>query len=279
MQNSSENTISDDDYVLSRTSEEYRRLRIQSLAWEKATEAIFNKIELSEGLSCLDIGCGPGEVMRLMGQHVGKTGSVVGVDTDGKIGREALSMLRSKGQSNFDFVEGDFQKMNEYFSGKQYDLVYSRFLLIHMNDHISSLKKMYQLVRPKGYLVIQDYDFRTLDEYPVNESMEEVKKVFFGVMEKSGRDIRIGSKLPYYFIKAGIGAPDGVQVDGHLSPRTENEMGRETYKSVFPLALKLGLTTEEKYKSYLKHSDNLKDKESHYILWPLCIGVYKKRQK
>jgi ubiquinone/menaquinone biosynthesis C-methylase UbiE len=40
--------------------------------------------------------------------NAGSSGSVIGVDIDGKIGREALGVLRSMGKSNFDFVEGDF---------------------------------------------------------------------------------------------------------------------------------------------------------------------------
>ena len=38
------------------------------------------------------------------------------------------------------------------------------------------------------------------------------------------------------------------------------------------MALKLGLTTEEKYEAYLKLSHSLKDEESHYVFWPLMAG-------
>ncbi len=214
--------------------------------------------------------------MRLMGERVGSSGKVTGVDTDGKIGREALQVLRSIGHSNFEFIEGDFQRL-EQFEDERYDIVYSRFLLIHLKDPVAILERMYRCTKPGGCLVIQDYDFRTLDEYPPTESMEEWKRVFFGVMESAHADIRIGQKLPYYFIKAGIGVPDGVRVDGRMTPSSENEMGRETYRSILPVAIKLGLTTEEKFKTYLEQSDRLEDRESHYVLWPLCIGVWKKK--
>ncbi len=236
--------------------------------------AILDEIKLMDGMSCLDVGCGPGEVMRLMAQRVGRTGSVTGVDTDGKVGREALGVLRSTGDANFEFVEGDFQKL-DYFSDKRYDLVYSRFLLIHLRDPISALKRMYECTKPGGCLVIQDYDFRTLDEYPPTDSMEELRRVFLGVMEGSGADTRIGYKLPNHFIRAGIGAPDGVRVDGGMTVHNESDMGRATYKSVLPAALKLGLTTEEKYKGYLERLDGLEDKASHFVFWPLCVGVWK----
>lgn len=174
--------------------------------------------------------------MRLMGQHVGKTGCVMGVDTEGKIGREALGILQSIDTSDFGF-EGNFQNMDDYYLGKQYDLVYSTFFLIHMDDPFTVLKKMYSCVKSGGHLVIQGCDFRALDEYPENKPMKEIKRIFFGVMESSGRDIRIGSKLPYYFIKSGIGSPDGILVDCRMTPRGESRMAQDTYESVLPAAL------------------------------------------
>ena len=68
---------------MSRTSEEYERLRRQSELLESITGSVLNRVGLSTGMSCLDLGCGPGEVMRLMAQRVGPTGRVVGIDVTG----------------------------------------------------------------------------------------------------------------------------------------------------------------------------------------------------
>jgi trans-aconitate methyltransferase len=51
---------------MSRTSEEYERLRRQSELLESITGSVLNRVGLSTGMSCLDLGCGPGEVMRLL---------------------------------------------------------------------------------------------------------------------------------------------------------------------------------------------------------------------
>ena len=53
-------------YVMGRTSEEYERLRRQSELLESITGSVLDRVGLSPGMSCLDVGCGPGEVMRLM---------------------------------------------------------------------------------------------------------------------------------------------------------------------------------------------------------------------
>ena len=66
-----------------------------------------------------------------------------------------------------------------------------------------------------------------------------------------GRDPRTGIRLPGYFIKAGIDAPDGTDVAGDLLPlRQSAAMGAAVYRSLLPLALKFGITTEERSRRF-----------------------------
>lgn len=69
-------------YVMGRTIEEYERLRRQSQVLEPITASVLERAGLSQGMSCLDVGCGPGDIMRLMAERVGPTGRIVGVDVD-----------------------------------------------------------------------------------------------------------------------------------------------------------------------------------------------------
>src|ERR1700736_5989356 len=82
---------SGDVYVLGHSAEEYERLRHQAQMLEPATKRIFQSIGLHAGSSCLDVGCGPGEVIRLMGEIVGPSGRVTGMDRDTRAGREAIN--------------------------------------------------------------------------------------------------------------------------------------------------------------------------------------------
>ena len=102
---------SSSNYVMGRTSEEYERLRRQSEAMEPITRSVLARVGLSAGMSCLDLGCGPGEVMRLMAEQVGQTGLVVGIDVDAKLGGEMLSVLKSKGYEQCSFIEGSVEAL------------------------------------------------------------------------------------------------------------------------------------------------------------------------
>src|SRR5206468_4897294 len=93
-----------DDYLMSRTSDEYQRLHIQALTWEKITNRVLMEAGLGEGMDFLDVGCGTGNVMRLAGNIVTNSGSVTGMDIDEKIGIESLPLLQQLNNSKYSFV-------------------------------------------------------------------------------------------------------------------------------------------------------------------------------
>ena len=266
-----------DSYVMGRTSQEYQRLRQQAKVWEASTMQILQRTGLREGMSCLDVGCGPGEAMRLMGEMVGASGHVTGLDVDGKLGREMLEVLRATAQSNFAFIEDDVEAIDEV-AGQPFDVTFARIVLLHVHDPISVLRKLYSWTKPGGYIVIQDYDFRTMDAYPKPEAYVEYEKVFFEVYHKSGRDTRIGHKLPAYFVDAGIGSPDGTDVAGHLmSLEQASGMVKAVYRSVLPRALQLGITTEARSQAFFEEMNEVPSKRYYFFLWPLLIGAWKRK--
>jgi ubiquinone/menaquinone biosynthesis C-methylase UbiE len=116
-------------------------------------------------MSCLDIGCGPGEAMRLMGEMVGDTGTVVGVDIDGTAGRSGIDRLRAEIECNFQFIEQDLSGSNPLPQGP-FDLVFGCLVLIHLPDPIAMLRKMYEVTKPGGVILVQDYNGTSFDIQP-----------------------------------------------------------------------------------------------------------------
>jgi ubiquinone/menaquinone biosynthesis C-methylase UbiE len=98
-----------DDYVMGRTTTEYERLRRQARLWEEATVAVLERASLGPGARCLDVGCGPGETMRLLAERVGPRGQVIGVDVDADLGRDALDRLHATGHRQCVFIRTDVE--------------------------------------------------------------------------------------------------------------------------------------------------------------------------
>jgi SAM-dependent methyltransferase len=212
-----------------------------------------------------------------MAEKVGKTGRVVGIDIDGNLGHEGLSALLAMGHTQCAFVEGDVWAL-ERIESSRFDLVFGRLVVEHMDDPISGLKQMYRWVKPGGSLVIQDHCHPVLDADPFSEVVTEINSTFAAVWKKVGREPRTGIKLPAYFIKSGIGAPDGTDVAGDLlSMRQSAAMGAAVYRSLLPLALKLGITTEERSRQIFELASQAQNDDDSYVLWPLIISVWKRK--
>jgi SAM-dependent methyltransferase len=110
-----------DDYVLGHSVDEYERLRRQAQALAPVTTRLFHAIGLRPGWRCLDLGCGPGETMRLMGEFVGPLGQLTGLDRDARAGREAIERLVATGTSRYRFIEADMESTSE-IGGELFDL-------------------------------------------------------------------------------------------------------------------------------------------------------------
>jgi ubiquinone/menaquinone biosynthesis C-methylase UbiE len=174
------------------------------------------------------------------------------------------------------FIEGTLESLEEIDS-EGFDIVFARLLLMHLDDPILALRKMYCQVRPGGRIVVQDYYFPTIDSYPTVEPLDEFKKVFLGVCRYAGRETRMGIKLPGFLIEAGIGAPDGTDVTGLLlSSRVAAGMLAAVYRSVLPLALKHGLTTEQRSLTFFEEIRKVEERQN-YLLWPLLISAWSRK--
>jgi hypothetical protein len=67
-------------------------------------------------------------------------------------------------------------------------------------------------------------------------------------------------KLPGFFIEAGIGPPDETDVTGFLHPaRVGAKMIAAVYRSVLPLALKHGITTEERSGCFFRRDPKIRE--------------------
>jgi SAM-dependent methyltransferase len=217
--------------------------------------------------------------MRLMAERVGPTGQVVGLDTDADLGRTAVDGLRAAGHRQCSFVQADAERTDAVQDGG-FDLVFGRLILLHLSDPVAVLRRMWRWTAPGGHLVIQDYDLRSVDVYPTLAVVEEWKRVFLGTFTAAGRDVRLGHRLPSLFAEAAMGPPDGTDVAGRLE-RMETAAGMlaATYRSVPPAALALGIITEQQRDAWLADIARAAVAcPDHSVLWPLLIGVHKRRR-
>jgi SAM-dependent methyltransferase len=244
--------------------------------WRPATEAVLDRIGLKPGMSALDIGCGPGAVMRLMGDRVGASGHVTGIDVDGRLGRLALGELRGQGGSNFEFVEGDALKLDA-LPGAPFDLSFCRLVLMHLTDPVVLLEKMHHWTKPGGYVAAQEFDFGAIAVEPLCPPMAEFSRLFEGVFRGRGRNLRAGRQLPAQFEAAGLGHPEGTDAELKFLPlAVMAPMLVGVYEGLFASGAELGIADETLAAGFRKDMAEAAADGRYYCLTPILISAWKR---
>ncbi len=266
------------DYVLGHSADEYERLRRQAETFKSVTARLFRSIGLQPGWRCLDLGCGPGETMRMMGEIVGPSGEVIGLDRDAEAGRDAVKRLRAIGTSRYRFIEANVENTEE-IGGELYDLTFARLALLFTRDPVAVLRRMHRWTKPGGIIAVQDLYPRTMNLYPKLEACSELMRVILETCERSGQDMEFAFKLPVYFIEAHIGAPDGTDVSLPMTSLEPFIAHHEALcRSLLPRAIALGVTTHARMQSVFRDIEQAAVGGRQYsALWPAMIGVWKRK--
>jgi len=242
-----------DDYILGNLANEIARLEIQSAFFEPLTRRTLLKAGISEGMSCLDIGCGAGTVTRMMAQIVGRKGHVTGVDVDGNY----LRYCQSKSDANTDFIRDDICD-SRLEKSEHFDIIYSRFMFVHLKDMKKAVQSMKRLVKKGGVVVIEELDHAPDSWlcYPENKSVDTLRETYVTLVRKVGGDPFAGRKIYRLLVEesfdASVECNSPCLLMGH---EPYNTLGWRIAESLKPQILGLGLLS---YQEYTKMYDDLK---------------------
>src|SRR4051794_36870607 len=125
-----------DRYVIRGGQVGYDRLQVLARERARDTSDLFDRVGITEGSRCIDLGCGSGAVTLELANRVGSAGHVTGIDRD----KEQLELVRRSHQrSNVSFEQAD---LGTWEPTQTYDIVYCRFVLQHLPRPIDLMRRM-----------------------------------------------------------------------------------------------------------------------------------------
>jgi SAM-dependent methyltransferase len=150
-----------------------------------------------------DLGCGVGMVTGLLADLVGPTGSVVGIDSSGAQLAQARERLNTGG------ARISFHEASAIATGLplgSFDLVYCRFLLIHLPEPERALREMFALLKPDGILVCEDGDLTASGSEPPS-ALDAFADLWGRLGPSRGLDYTLGRRLFQMVLAAGLPTP------------------------------------------------------------------------
>lgn len=193
-------------YVIRGGAEGRERLRLLSDVMGPATRALLSGIGIAPGATCLDVGCGGGDVTRELARLVGGDGRVIGVDLDESKLEIARQEAAGEGLRNVTFARHD---VVDWEPEELFDVVYARFLLTHLADPGALVAALRRHLRPGGVVALEDIDYRGHFSEPDCDAFRRAVELYTEVVRRRGGDANIGPRLPGLLRAAGL---DVVQV-------------------------------------------------------------------
>lgn len=129
---------------------ERERLRLLEAWLDPLTARHLDALGIGPGWRCLEVGAGSGSVARIMAERVGESGRVVAADIDTRF----LDGLAGAG--NIEVRRCDVRV--DDFPASAFDLIHTRWVLEHLPDRLSVMKRMVDWLPPGGWVCFEEPD-------------------------------------------------------------------------------------------------------------------------
>jgi SAM-dependent methyltransferase len=260
-------------YVLATGPAAANRLRILHNTYGPGTRRVLLQAGIKRGMRVADLGCGTGMITQLLAELVGATGEVVGVDYSADQVVQARELLPAE-VTNVRFVAASATDTG--LARESFDLVYCRFLLIHLKEPEAALREMRDLLKPTGIIVCEDGDLTSAGSEPPSR-LQEFSNLFGALGPKWGVDYTLGRRLFRMVLDAGFAQPE-MTLNQPVFASGENKRLLElSVAEAGPSFVQAGLLTNEELTQTVIEMRRLNEDETVVALMPRMSQVWARK--
>jgi len=156
-------------------------------------------LNLKQGDTVLEIGCGTGLNFPILFKEIGKDGKVIGIDLTDKMLEQARSRVRKNKWDNFELINID---ASEYVFEGKVNAVISTFALTMIPEYEKIIRNISRALEPGSRFVI--CDFKKPEKYP-----DWVIDLGVFITKPFGVSLDLGNRKPWknmekYFSKVEV---------------------------------------------------------------------------
>jgi SAM-dependent methyltransferase len=191
------------DYALKISDNELQRYRAMAASAQQLEAELWHTAGIGPRANVVDLGCGPGAMLLALAEHVGPTGSVIGVDADAPAIAVAENLIAAAGLANARVQVGDATTSG--LASASADVVVLRHVLAH-NQRIEAdlVTHAGDLVRPGGCVYLVDVDATMIRHRGAPPEFDELRESYRAWHASRGNDLQVGLRLPALLAAAGL---------------------------------------------------------------------------
>lgn len=156
---------------------------------------------LRQGMSLLDIGCGPGTITVDLAARVAP-GHVTAVDTADDALAAARAEAHARNISNISFAAADVHALE--FDDGTFDVVHAHQVLQHVADPVAALREMRRVCAPGGIVAARDSDYAAFTWYPQLPALDRWLDLYEQAARANGGEPDAGRRLLSWAQEAGF---------------------------------------------------------------------------
>ncbi|QXI36566.1 class I SAM-dependent methyltransferase [Pseudomonas xantholysinigenes] len=196
---------------------------------------------IGPGMRVLDVGCGRGEVTRLLATLVGRDGAVVGIDQSATALDIARQQDAAKGAAALEFQVCDLNAPPTALG--LFDAVVGRRVLMYQADAVKAVRALARQLLPGGVMVFQEHDTTlapaSLEPFPLHRKATHWLQ---RMLAAEGADLHCGFHLHGTLSQAGLTVHDLRAECVIQTP--DNDTGlAEIIRACLPRIVALGVAT------------------------------------
>lgn len=188
-------------YVLATGTAAAERLKVQHKLCGQNSYDHLQKANLSEGKIVWDIGCGIGAMTCYLAHKVGNTGHVYALDVSEDQLAVAQELIKSEKLSNVTFICGDISSIED-LPKEQADIVYMRFVLMHLRNPQSAIENIKTLLKKGGVVASQESIMGTTFSTTHSDIIRDYTHSLVALGEHKGVNYNIGDRIHGLYTKA-----------------------------------------------------------------------------
>ncbi len=262
------------EYVLATGARAVRRLLLLHNIYSRVGRRVLLNAGLQPGMSVADFGCGIGAVTRMLAEMVGPSGSVTGIDANEGQLVQAGNLLLQASLSNVLLWKADACATR--LPSDAFDLVYCRFLLIHLRDPDACLLEMRRVLKPGGIIVVEDGDLGSTGSVPAT-ALNMFSDLFIRLGPTRGVNYLLGKDLYHMVTRAGFNDAE-IEIHQPAIPRGENRaLVKWTLEEAGPGCIDAGLITRERLDRTLAEMQVAMDDPNVLVLMPRMSLVWARK--
>lgn len=251
-------------YLLNVGEGEAARLALLNRLYGPYTESFLSRAGLAHGMTVLDVGCGTGTVTSWIAARVAPGGHVLGVDASEEQLAVARQVATAAGLDNVEFRRlsaPDLDRLN-----RRFDVVFARFLLVHVTDPALVLRAMLDRVRPGGFLACDEQELAPACCVPAEPVFAQSVDLAYRAARSRGTDLDYGKAMFEQFRELGCVDIELQVVQPALTSPATKRLWPMFFRSARLSLLQSGLISEPELDAMVAGLDALANDDRCYFL-------------